>query len=314
MEYQDYYKTLGINRTASDEEIKKAYRRLARKYHPDVSKEDNAEEKFKQAKEAYEVLKDPEKRKAFDQFGENWQQGQNFTPPPGWQQQQQAQGGGFEGQFGGEDFSDFFSQVFGHGRAQGQHFKQRGRDLHSKMAISLEEAFRGGERNLQLQDPVINPKTGQVQMQARTLKVKIPAGVSNGQQIRLSGQGGQGANGGANGDLYLEISLTPHKLYTVSGKDIYLNLPVTPWEAALGASVSVPTLAGKVNLKIPAGSQTGQKLRLKDRGLPGKTKGNQYVLLKIYIPEPTNDKQRALYQQMAEQMQFDPRQELYSGG
>ena len=313
MEYQDYYKTLGIARDATADEIKKSYRKLARKYHPDVSDEANAEEKFKQVKEAYEVLKDPEKRQAYDAMGENWRQGQGFTPPPGWEYQGHpgANGANYQ-EFNQGDFSDFFESIFGgtSGTRRKSDFKQRGQDQHSRVTISLEEAYHGTTRALSLQEPQIDPKTGQVQYKTRTLRVKIPAGVTQGQQIRLRGQGTPGMGGAANGDLYLEINLQIHHQYTVEGKDIYLNLPVTPWEAALGATISVPTLGGLVELKIPAGSQTGRKMRLKGRGLPGKTAGDQYVLLKIYIPEPKNDQQKQLYRQMAEQMQFDPRKEL----
>lgn len=309
MDYQDYYKILDVSRHASLDEIKKSYRKLARKYHPDVSKEPNAEEKFKQVKEAYEVLKDPEKRKAYDQLGSNWREGQGFKPPPGWQYQQQASAGGHEQNFNAEDFSDFFSSIFGQERAQGgfhQQQQQRRRASTAaahKIKISLEEAYHGAVRTLTLREPVINQSTGQVELQERQLKVKIPAGVLSGQKIRLPNSDVQ--NGG---DLYLEIDVMPNPRFTLEGRDVYLHLPVTPWEAALGATIPVTTLAGEVQLKIPAGSQTGQKLRLKGRGLPGQPAGDQYVLLKIFIPEPKNDEQRALYKQMAEKMYFNPRQ------
>ena len=312
MEFQDYYDRLGVARNASPEDIKKSYRKLARKYHPDVSEESNAEEKFKQVKEAYEVLKDSKKRKAYDQMGPDWQQGQGFTPPPDWEYQSSAKPNSQQ-DFNAGDFSDFFESLFGQqARARRHHtsFKQRGQDQHSKISISLEEAFSGTTRVLSLQTPEINPQTGQVAYQTRTLNVKIPAGVTQGQQIRLSRQGTPGLGGGPNGDLYLEINLHSNSLYTVEGRNIYLNLPITPWEAALGATVQAPTLAGPVDIKIPAGSQTGKQLRLKGRGLPGKTPGDQYVLLKIVIPEPKNDQQKALYQKMAEEMRFDPRKEL----
>lgn len=315
MDYKDYYKILGVDKTATADDIKKQYRRLARKYHPDVSKEDNAEEKFKEVKEAYEVLKDTEKRKAYDQLGSGWQGGQGgFEPPPGWDfNQQQSAGAGFQG---GGDFSDFFESIFGgmggaqqrHGHSS--HFQQRGEDKHSKINISLQQAFHGSEMVLQLQDAVINQQTGQVERKTRDLKVKIPKGVTNGQQIRLAGQGGPGYGGGANGDLFLEISIDSDKHYQVDGANLTLHLPITPWEAALGANIEVPTLGGNVNLKIPAGSQTGQKLRLKGRGLPAKTPGDQFVILDIYIPKPENDQQKALYEQMSQQMQFNPRQDL----
>lgn len=313
MEYQDYYKILGVTRNATPEEIKKSYRRLARKYHPDVSTEKNAEDKFKQVKEAYEVLKDPEKRKLYDQMGPNWKQGQGFTPPPGWERQQAHEGAHYQ-TFEGGDFSDFFESLFGGmgGRGRGAHHtaRQRGQDQHAKVNVSLEEAYHGAVRELTLQEPQLDPQTGQVTYKTRTLRVKIPAGVTANQQIRLQGQGTPGINGGPNGDLYLEVQIAPHAHYTLEGKDIYLNLPITPWEAALGGKVSVPTLGGVVELSIPAGSQTGQKLRLKGRGLPAHPAGDQYVLLKIYIPEPKNEQQKQLYRQMADQMHFDPRKEL----
>ncbi len=314
MEYKDYYKILEVDKSATAEEIKKKYRRLARKYHPDVSKEDNAEEKFKEVKEAYEVLKDSEKRKAYDQLGSNWQQGQSgFEPPPGWEFHQQ--GGHANGQFhGGGDFSDFFENIFGGmggGRARGRgQFKQRGEDKHSKISIDLNQAFHGAEMVLQLQDAVINQQTGQVEHKNRNLKVRIPKGVIDGQQIRLSGQGGTGIGGGPNGDLYLEISLQPNKRYQIDGKNLILSLPIAPWEAALGATIEVPTLAGKVNLKIPPHSQSGQKMRLKGRGLPAKAPGDLYVVLTIVIPEPKTDAQKALYTQMQKEMPFDPRAQL----
>ncbi len=312
MEFQDYYQTLGLKRNAAADEIKKAYRRMAKKFHPDVSKEPNAEEKFKQAKEAYEVLKDPEKRKAYDQFGKNWQQGQGFEPPPNWNYQSQQHS---NEQFQQEDFSDFFSELFGR-RGGGFHqqkqqpFRQRGQDQHSRIDISLEEAFNGTSRLLTMREPQLNQSTGQVTYKTKQLNVKIPAGVNHGQQIRLAKQGAPGIGGGDNGDLYLEIELLPHQHYQLHDKDLTLMLPVTPWEAALGATIKVPTLAGHIQLKIPAGSQSGKKLRIKGRGLPGKTPGDQYVVLSIYIPEPKDEKQKALYQQMSQQMPFNPRQEL----
>lgn len=231
MDYKDYYKILGVEKNASTDDIKKKYRRLARKYHPDVSKEANAEEKFKEVKEAYEVLKDAEKRKAYDQLGSNWKSGQGFEPPPGWEFHQQGQGGFQDG----GDFSDFFESIFGgmggaaHARGQSAHFRQRGEDKHSKITISLEQAFHGAEVTLQLQDVTINPKTGQPERTTRELKVRIPKGISDGQQIRLTGQGTAGHGGAANGDLFLEVAIAPNKLYKIEGKNLTLNLPIAPW-------------------------------------------------------------------------------------
>lgn len=312
MEYKDYYKILNVDRKAQADDIKSAYRRLARKYHPDVSKEKNAEEQFKNVQEAYEVLKDPEKRAAYDQLGSNWKAGQDFRPPPGWnQQQQRAQHGGFhfeEADMGG--FSDFFSDLFG-GRQGGRTggfdgFQQRGSDQNAKVVISLEEAFRGATKTFQLQVPEMTQR-GQ-QMATRTIKVTIPAGSLPGQQLRLAKQGNPGMGGGVAGDLFLEIDIAPNSLFTLKGRDIYITVPTTPWEAALGAEINIPTLAGKVGLKVPAGAQSGQKLRLKGRGMPGKTEtGDQYIIIEIKIPQAKTAAERELYQRMAEVMPFNPR-------
>lgn len=307
MEYKDYYKVLGVDKKASADEVKTAYRRLARKYHPDVSKEANAEEKFKNVQEAYEVLKDPEKRRAYDELGSNWQAGQDFRPPPGWEGFRQAGGGRQQQYYTEEDlggFSDFFSDLFGgqaRGRGHGhQGFKQRGGDQRAAITIPLEEAFHGASKTLQLQMP-----DG-----VRTLKVTIPAGAEQGQQLRLSGQGSPGIGGGPAGDLYLEIDIQPNSLFSLQGKDIYLSLPVTPWEAALGATIKVPTLAGSVDLKLAPGSQAGQKLRLKGRGMPAKPHaGDQYAVLKIETPAAQTDEQKHLYEQMAKVMPFNPRKD-----
>lgn len=305
MKYKDYYKILDIDKNATPDEIKNKYRRLARKYHPDVSKEPNAEEKFKEVKEAYEVLNDPEKRKAYDQMGNQWQQGEQFRPPPGWEFHQTPDNGD---QFTQEGFSEFFENLFGHRtRQHARHYDRTGEDQHSKISLSLAEAFQGTERMIQLQEPEIDAKTGEVRYKSRTLKVKIPAGVTEGQHIRLAGLGSKGIGNGRNGDLYLEIHLENHPYYTLKDRDIYLNLPVTPWEAALGSKIEVPTLAGNVVLTIPEGSQTGTKLRLKGRGLPGHPTGDQYIILTIYTPAPNTESQRQLYQKMAEEMQYNPR-------
>jgi curved DNA-binding protein len=314
MEYKDYYKVLGVDRKASQDDIKHAYRRLARKYHPDVSKEKNAEEKFKELQEAYEVLKDSEKRTAYDQLGSNWQQGQDFRPPPGWGEQTQFHTRGGRGRgFADSDlhgFSDFFSNLFGSRFQQEDNFagfKQRGSDQHAKVMISLEEAFHGTTRTFQLQLPEVSP-SGEIHQSVRTIKVNIPPGAMQGQQLRLAKQGGPGAGGGPAGDLYLEIEIEPHSLFSLSGRDVYLTLPVTPWEAALGADIKIPTLAGKVGLKLAPGSQAGQKLRLKGRGMPGKTgSGDQYAVVQIETPPAQTEEQRQLYEKMAHLMPYDPR-------
>jgi curved DNA-binding protein len=310
MNYKDYYKILGVARDASAAEIKRAYRRLARKYHPDVSKEANAEERFKEANEAYEVLKDAEKRTAYDQLGPNLRQGQQFTPPPGW-----GSNFDFSSSFGrGEDpgFSDFFASLFG-GRSD---FAQRGRghtsvgESHTaRIEIDLQDAFNGSTTTLELKSPQVTEE-GHVSVRPRTLKVTIPRGVIEGQQIRLAGQGSAGTGGGPAGDLYLEVSLRPHPLYKVEGRDITLELPIAPWEAALGAVIQTPTLAGTVELRVPAGARTDQKLRLKGRGLPGPTPGDQYVVLKIVTPPADSPDKRAFYERMQRELPFDPRDSL----
>ncbi|NEV62010.1 DnaJ C-terminal domain-containing protein [Thiorhodococcus minor] len=307
MQYKDYYKTLGVARDATQDQIKRAYRKLARKYHPDVSKEPNAEGRFKEINEANEVLRDPEKRAAYDALGSGWRAGDDFRPPPG--------AGGyrdfhFETDQPG-DFSDFFSSIFGRafggeGREPKRH---RGRDHSIKLAISLEDAFQGATRQIKVQVPD-NGVGGQAATQSKTLNVRIPAGVTQGRQIRLAGQGSAGRHGGPAGDLFLEIDLKPHAHFTPEGKDIQLRLPIAPWEAALGATVTVPTLGGSVNLKIPAGSQSGKKLRLKGRGLPGSPAGDEIVVLEIAAPPANTEAARELYRKMAEQLPFNPRAQL----
>jgi len=292
---KDYYKIMGVSKDATEKEIKTAYRKLARNYHPDISKEANAEERFKEMGEAYEVLRDPVKKAEYDQYLKN----KEF-------QQQNPHGSDFGGrsyQGQGPQFdSDFFESIFGHSRYQ--HQPMAGQNYQGKINISLEEAFSGAVKQLQV--PV--EKGAEVSMQ--TLKVKVPAGIKSGQQIRLAGQGGNGINGGPRGDIYLTITVEKHPLFDVMDNDIYITLPITPWEAALGTTLVVPTLSGKIDLKIPAGSQGGQKLRIKNRGLPGKTPGNQYVLLKMITPPATTDKAKELYKQMAETMPFNPREKM----
>lgn len=311
MKFKDYYQTLGVSRDATPEQIKQAYRRLARKYHPDVSKEPNAEERFKEISEAYEVLQDKEKRIAYDRLGANWQAGQEFTPPPGWDFSFDLGGFGGAGPFG---FSDFFETLFGRARRSPdlgftERAVRRGADERTKIQITLEEAYRGTERALQLQLPEMD-NYGRATMRTCTLRVKIPAGVTQGQQIRLAGQGQPGLGGGRKGDLYLEVAITPHPLFRVEDRDVYLNLPITPWEAALGATIKVPTLAGAVDLKVPAGSQSGRKLRLRARGLGVKPPGDQYVVLQILTPAAETEAARELYRRMAREMPFNPRAHL----
>jgi len=306
MQYKDYYAIMGVDRKATQDEIKRTYRKLARKYHPDVSKEADAEVRFKELGEAYEVLKDPEKRAAYDQLGSDWQAQQDFRPPPDW-----ASGFEFHGAPGGGtgDFSDFFESLFGQaGRAAGHDrgFHMQGDDHHAKILIDLEDSFKGATRSITLQMPEVT-SDGHVRTRQRTLKVNIPKGVRQGQQIRLSGQGGGGVGRGKAGDLYLEIEFKPHGHYRVEGADVYLDLPVAPWEAALGSTVKVPTPRGKVDLKIPPNSQSGKKLRLKGRGIPAKTPGDLYVVLQIVLPPANDEEARELYRQMHEAFDFNPR-------
>jgi curved DNA-binding protein len=328
MEYRDYYKILGVARTGTADEIKKSYRRLARKFHPDVSKEKDAEAKFKELQEAYEVLKDPEKRAAYDQLGSEWKSGQQFRPPPdfgsgfefrGGPRQGRARAGGARTQEEFEEaegFSDFFSSLFGQrgfSAGAGSQFSGGGggraaRDHHARVDIDLEEAYSGTTRTLELKRPELKDD-GTLELKTHTVRVTIPAGVTEGQLIRLAGQGEQ-AQGGRAGDLYLEVHLKPHRLYQLEGRDVTLTLPVTPWESALGATITVPTLGGAVELRVPANSQSGQKMRLRGRGLPGPTPGDQYVQLKVVVPPANSPEARALYEQMKEKMAFDPRTEL----
>lgn len=304
MQYQDYYKTLGVERTASAQEIKHAYRRLAQKYHPDRNAGADAEERFKQINEAYEVLSDTQKRQSYDQLGPNWHAGQEFRPPPGWQN-------GFEFRSeGAGGFSDFFEGLFGGVRGGSGGFRsargQRGEDVEVKLALTLEEAYQGGTRTVQIPTTGVNAQ-GQPVRRYRALSVRIPAGAQSGQRLRLAGQGEPGMLGGARGDVYLDIELQPHALYRLEGRDVYLDLPLAPWEAGFGTRLAVPTLGGKVNLNIPAGAQSGQKLRLRGRGLPGEPAGDQYVVVQIINPKLDSDAARELYKTLEQRLNFNPR-------
>jgi curved DNA-binding protein len=305
MEFQDYYQTLGVKQGAGDDDIKAAYRKLARKYHPDKNKEAGAEDKFKALSEAYEVLHDKQKRAAYDNLraGGGYRAGDNFRPPPGWQQQ--APGGFGSRDFGGGDagdFSDFFESLFG-GRGgagpRAQRGPMRGNDIRAAVEIDLRTAYAGGKQRLGLRDA-----SGE-----RTLEVNIPAGILPGKVIRLGGQGEPGYSGAPPGDLLLEVQVRDDPQFKLHGRDIEVEVPLSPWEAALGAKVPVPTLGGDVELKIPAGSSSGRKLRLKGRGMPGKTPGDQIVSLAIQIPPADSDKANAAYQAFEKAFEgFDPRQ------
>ncbi len=298
MEYKDYYKILGVPRTADAAEIKRAYRKLARQYHPDKNKAKGAEDKFKEANEANDVLGDAKKRQAYDQLGANWRAGERFTPPPGWNPGGFSRGGGRRagagfsaGDPGGANFSDFFSTLFG-GAAGGFDgadggFESPPQDQRAKLAIALEDSYSGATRNITIG--------------GRTLSVRIPKGVTTGQTIRLAGQAAHGGN------LLLEIEFAPHAQFQLEGRDIQVNLPVAPWEAALGGKVPVPTLGGIVELNLPAGTQGGKKLRLKGRGLPGTTPGDEIVTILLVTPPAKTDEERAFYEDMKLRFAFDPR-------
>jgi curved DNA-binding protein len=310
MEFKDYYKIMGVAREATQDEIKRAYRTLARKYHPDVSKDPEAEIRFKELGEAYAVLKDLEKRAAYDRLGANWQAGQDFRPPPDWN-------AGFEfsgaDSSGGDaaDFSDFFESLYGRsfdGAHQGrQGFHARGEDHHAKVVIDLEDAYNGATRVITLRTPEADAN-GRVSMRSHQLNVTIPRGVRAGQHIRLAGQGAPGIGQGKAGDLYLEVSFNPHAHFRVEQRDVFLDLPLAPWEAALGATLSVPTPNATVDLKIPPNSRSGGKLRLKGRGIPGNTPGDFYVVLQVVLPVAESESDKAVFTAMAEQFKsFQPR-------
>jgi len=315
MEFKDYYKVLGVERTSSDDEIKKAFRRLARKHHPDISKAPDASARMQDLNEAYEVLRDKEKRAAYDRVGQAAQAGQPFHPPPGWDS-------GFEFSGGPDEFVDagthsaFFEALFGaarRGAGSGRRSHgpdaaraRPGQDHHAKIVVPLEDSFDGATRELTLHSPATDA-AGNVALHERTLRVSIPKGIRAGQQIRLAGQGEPGWGDGPRGDLYLEIEFAPHPRWRVDGRDLYATLRVAPWEAALGAAVNVPTPTGGVEMNVPAGSQTGRKLRLRGRGIPGSPPGDLYVMLEVVLPPASDDKARAAYRQMAHDLAFDPR-------
>jgi curved DNA-binding protein len=310
VEFKDYYQVMGVARDATEAQIKQAYRKLARKYHPDVSKEKDAEAHFKEVGEAYEVLRNPEKRAAYDNLGANHRTGEEFRPPPNWNSDFEFSGAGP----GNADYSDFFESLFGaqsraqSGRARGFH-PERGEDHHAKVMLDLEASLTGGSRSFTLKMPEIDSQ-GRLISKERMLNVQVPRGILAGQQIRLAGQGARPPEGGAGdkaGDLYLEVEFLPHPLYQVDGRDLRLELPVAPWEAALGATVKTPTPGGIVELKIPPASHAGSKLRLKGRGIPAKPPGDFYVILQIALPPAQDDKAKAAYAAMAAALPFDPR-------
>jgi curved DNA-binding protein len=308
MQFKDYYAIMGVPRDATADQIKQAYRKLARKYHPDVSKEKDAEERFKEVGEAYEALHDPQKRAAYDQLGSGPKAGEDFQPPPGF-----GAGFGFrepEDAAGGGDTSDFFESLFGRpGFAGSRRRRDRGEDHHARVLIDLEASLHGGTRTVVLRIPEAGDD-GRSQMTDRTLNVKIPAGIQAGQSIRLAGQGQKGPPGTKPGDLFLEVSFAAHALYRPEGRDLNLELPVAPWELALGASVPVPTPGGAVDLKVPAGSKPGARLRLRGRGLPANPPGDLYVTLQIALPPADTDAAKAAYAAFAAAAPFNPRSQL----
>lgn len=315
MKFVDYYEVMGVPHDASGEDIKKAYRRLARKYHPDVSTAADAEAQFKVVGEAYEVLKDPDKRAEYDSLVKRGAfQGDQFTPPPDWESRAGFADGGYT-EVDPRDFSEFFDAIFGRGggaRPAGpgaRGFAMRGEDLNARIPISLAEAFNGTTRTFSVQLRRVD-ENGAIVQDQKTLKANIPAGVVDGQKIRLRGQGQAGFGGGENGDLFLDVELERDPKFAVDGRDVSLVLPVAPWEAMLGASVNVPTLGGRVKLAIPAGAHPGQKLRLKGKGLPGSPPGDQFVIIKIVVPRINSDEDRALVEKMQTQMAFNPRADL----
>jgi len=312
MEFVDYYHVMGVSASASADEIKRAYRKLARKYHPDVSQEADSEARFKEVNEAYQVLKDADRRAEYDQLMRHgYSSEQDFQPPPGWQSKAgfSAEEQNFTNQ---QEFSDFFEHIFGH-RAQQQsaHFSERpfdarGQDLHSDLSLSLKDAFEGATVTLGIPKPVIQAD-GSIRKVQKTLQVKIPTGVLNNQKIRLRGQGGAAQGAGDAGDLYIHVHIQDDDYFHLDGRDVSVNLPVTPWEAALGATIEVRTLNGPVSLTIPENARAGQRLRLKGRGMPGVPPGDQYVVLTIVVPEAITEEQKAHYRSMSSLWSFNPR-------
>jgi curved DNA-binding protein len=316
MKYKDYYAILGVARDAGADDIRKAYRKLAQKYHPDVTKDPKGEEKFKEVAEAYQTLKDPEKRKAYDDLGSGFSSGQEFRPPPGWEQRFGGAPNEDRFSFDDLDLSDLFESL-SRGRRAGASRgprKMRGQDFELAVQLTLEQAYHGTQVDLRVALPEYD-EHGALHAVEKTIKARIPKGASDGQRLRLRGQGGKGLAGGANGDLYLDISMRPHPLFRASGHDLYLDLPLAPWEAALGANVEIPTLAGAVSLKIPAGTGAGRKLRLAGKGLPRPegAHGDLYAVAQIVNPTVLTERERELYRELGQASRFDPRGHFAKG-
>lgn len=312
MEFKDYYQTLGVARDATVQDIKKAFRKLARKYHPDVSKEPDAQARMQELNEAYAVLSDTEKRAAYDQLGRGHRPGEEFRPPPDWDAGYEFSGRGFSPSEEAA-YSDFFSELFGHtGGARGRYhtggaeFRARGEDHHAKVLLELEDAFEGATRQISLRVPRLDPQ-GHVVVDTRTLNVRIPTGVHEGQIIRLAGQGSPGIGGGPTGDLLLEVHFRPHPRFRPDGRDLHLTLPVTPWEAALGTVIPVALPSGSVKVRIPENAQSGRQLRVRGKGIPGSPAGDLLLEIQVVLPSADDPKARKLYEQMAREIPFDPR-------
>lgn len=311
MDFKDYYSTLSVARDATADQIKKAYRKLARKYHPDVSKEKDAEARMKELNEAYAVLSDPEKRAAYDQLGRDYQPGQEFRPPPDWDAGFEFTGRGFS-QAEAAEFSDFFAELFGRmgGRdahRQAQSFHARGEDHHAKILLDLEDAYRGAVRQISLRVPKLNPQ-GRVALETRSLDVRIPKGVREGQLIRLAGQGAPAVGHAKPGDLLLEVHFAPHPRFRVDGSNVYLTLPVAPWEAALGAVIPIVLPdGGQLKVRIPEGTQSGRQLRVRGKGIPADPAGDLLLDVRIVVPSASSPRARELYEAMARELAFDPR-------
>ena len=307
MQFKDYYAALGVKRDATPDEVKRAYRKLARKYHPDVSKEPDAEARFKEVAEAAEVLKDPERRAAYDEVGQRWAGRGADQPPPGWDAGFEFNDADVAGDAAG--YSEFFEALFarhGRGGRRGATGHARGQDHHAKVLIDLEDAYRGATRTITLQMPALDAD-GRVSLHQRQIELRIPKGIRAGQQLRLPAQGGPGLGDGPLGDLYLEVEFRPHRLFRVDGRDVLFDLPVAPWEAVLGATVTVPTPEGSVELRVPAGSKAGRKLRLKGRGLPSQPPGDLYAVLSIALPPADSLAREEAYRTLARAFDFDPR-------
>jgi curved DNA-binding protein len=308
VEFKDYYGTLGISRDAAADDMRKAFRKLARKYHPDVSKEPDAEARMKEVNEAYAVLSDPEKRAAYDQLGRGYRPGQEFRPPPDWDAGFEFSGRGFS-RAEAADFSDFFAELFGRMGARaapGAEFHAHGEDHYAKVLLDVEDAFVGAARQVSLRVPRIDER-GRMLVEERTLNLKVPRGVREAQLIRLAGQGASGAGKGKPGDLLLEVHFRPHPRYRVEGRDLHVDLPVAPWEAALGAVLQIEVPGGALNVRIPAGAQSGRVLRVRGKGVPAEPPGDLLLAIRVVLPGADTPKARELYEQMARELAFDPR-------